>query len=481
MADKDIYQALAEVKDIKVGEGSEGQLLERIIEIIQSFKSVPEEIDQLWSRDLTYKGQPGFTSVVKTKSSTFILVGSAPVMVLPYKDKMLNMDELSKLTSSIEEIPHSQFVFNNDTISMLICKDFDKLNDDYVAATLDDSIKIFARASKDLYEAFDVLYVAENPIKTFPEPKLPNVRLSPNEMEVVHSVMANTDAHGQKIYKFIIEKWSKAGFIVTTTKQMIVLDCPYGDSTARIAMLFPANAQGNAPIGLFWGALRKYTGFPKEVVDNYQDSIQKLFTLKKITQSAAYFEVDEKTTTKQISRLAKEMSKLATSVLEDAIELPTKSVPVTSDNIKTTLESCSESAREIFTLLIEGWNAAGGTVQCSRPGRIYLKIKTKAHRTGRVATVSRNFNLIVLAAPKRKTPEQIQVTQGLANAESGWAYLDCIPEEVAAFDSATSALPGFEKHGTIERILLGKAFTLKEANELMKQMRILKLAEEKAL
>jgi len=171
---------------------------------------------------------------------------------------------------------------------------------------------------------------------------------------------------------------------------------------------------------------------------------------------------------------------LATSIVGDAIELPEKLGSVTAKNIKTTLNTCSGRAREIFTLLINGWNAAGGIIQCAKPGRVYLKIKTKTHQIGRVSTLSHKFNLIVLAAPRKKVTEHIQVIQGLGNTQSEFGYLDCIPKNSMAFDSATSALPGFEKHGTINRILLDKVVTLKDVKELLKQMLILKLVEEKA-
>lgn len=180
--------------------GNDNQLFERIMNIFQAFKSMPEEIVQLWNRDLTYEGRPGFSSMVKTKSGAFMLVGSAPVMVLPYREKMLDMVEFVKLTSSIGEIPHSQYVFSNDTISLMFIFELDKVNEDNVMAAIDDSIKIFVGASEDLHKAFDFLFMGEQPKREFPQPKLPNISLKPNEMQVIYSVMANTDAHCQKIY-----------------------------------------------------------------------------------------------------------------------------------------------------------------------------------------------------------------------------------------------------------------------------------------
>lgn len=315
--------------------------------------------------------------------------------------------------------------------------------------------------------------------KTVPRPQLPNVRLTPNEIQVVYSVMSRTDAHGQMIYKYLLEKWQKAGFTVAATNRMITLNAPYGDRGTSFAWLLPADGQGKARIGLLWDKLKKYTGFPKEAVDKYQGAIQEQFALR-LTQSAAYFEVDETLTTRKITVLVKEMAKLGARVVDENIEPVGEAGPGTIENVKSTLEKCSEGVREIFALLMDGWNAAGGTILCNKPGRIYLRMKTRAHQIGRVGTLPRNFTLVILAGPKGKTAERIEVTQGLADENSAAAYLDCIPEEVADFDAVTTALPGFEQHGTSKRISMAKGFAIKNAKELMKQMLVLKLAEEKA-
>ncbi|HMD67995.1 MAG TPA: hypothetical protein VKF42_03885 [Chitinivibrionales bacterium] len=46
--------------------------------------------------------------------------------------------------------------------------------------------------------------------------------------------------------------------------------------------------------------------------------------------------------------------------------------PVTPDNIRLTLSACPDNVQAIYRILLQGWKAAGGTVQCAKPGRICL-------------------------------------------------------------------------------------------------------------
>jgi hypothetical protein len=47
--------------------------------------------------------------------------------------------------------------------------------------------------------------------------------------------------------------------------------------------------------------------------------------------------------------------------------------------MQETLLACEPRVQQVYTTLFEGWNQAGGNVQCSRPGRIYLKILSREH------------------------------------------------------------------------------------------------------
>jgi hypothetical protein len=158
----------------------------------------------------------------------------------------------------------------------------------------------------------------------------------------------------------------------------------------------------------------------------------------------------------------------------------------TSSNMKITLSACDPHARRIFETLVNGWKEAGGTVMCIRPGRIYLKLNTKAHASGRSARLPRNFNLVVLAAPLGKRSAHIQVTWGLGRIKDlpptqNTAYLDCIPKVVAQFEKMVAALPGFEQEGTITRLVTDRQFKPTHTRLLMDGLVAVRDAEASAL
>ena len=189
--------------------------------------------------------------------------------------------------------------------------------------------------------------------------------------------------------------------------------------------------------------------------------------------------MDERSVMTTARALLKAMKTLAKSLHPELVEEPTKSGPVTPDNIQLTLASCPEPVQAIYRELMETWRAAGGIIQSSKPGRIYLKMKTKAHRSGKFAQLPRKFNLAVLAGPRGKKPANMQIEWNLSQSVYA-AYLDCISDEVARFEKAVTSLPGFERKGTITYLWMDEEFQLSHAQLLSKAIISLKNAEQGA-
>ena len=170
---------------------------------------------------------------------------------------------------------------------------------------------------------------------------------------------------------------------------------------------------------------------------------------------------------------------MANSIRPELAKTPPQVKPVTPDNLRGTLVQCPPAVQGIFEKVIAKWLAVGGTVQAKDVGRIYLKLKTKAHRSGRCAQLPRNFNLLVLAASRGKQPAHIQAEWNLAHGEYA-AYLDCIPAAVARHERIVAALPGFVRKGTLSRIFLDDRFSRRHTDTLVVSILSLKAAEEAA-
>jgi hypothetical protein len=396
-----------------------------------------------------------------------------------------------QLLTARPDIPSAQLALKDNILFFTLCLPLHSFNEVNVQAIFDSLLNGADTIRTDLLAAIRYFYDIKTPEEaTYPEPVLPNIKLTPKEMQVIYSVLTRCNRQVQEIYTFLMEKWVKFGFFVETTASSIVLDIPYGNRTARLAVLLPGLSEGLAvlqPTGtayppaiiLFWESLQKYQGFPVESIDIYQKTVKKITALH-LTESSAHIDMGDQFDLKVARALLKAMKTLAQSVHPERIEEPTTSGPVTPDNIRLTLAACSDHVQATYRELVDGWKAAGGTVQSRKPGRIYLKMKTKSHRSGKFAQIPRNFNLAVLAAPYSKKPANLQIEWNLSRSESA-AYLDCIPDEVARFEEVVTSLPGFERKGTITYLWMEEKFEPFHAKLLSNALIILRKAEQSAL
>jgi hypothetical protein len=322
-----------------------------------------------------------------------------------------------------------------------------------------------------------------------PEPILPKIKMTPKNAQVIHRILALGSLKVREVYNFLMEEWAKAGYYVKTTELSIVLDIPYGNRTTPLAVILPRSSDeiadtfpGTRPrpavIVLTWERLLRQRGFPPQAIDAYQKAVKKITPLH-MTDSSAHIDMDGAFDLKSARELLRALKSIAKSVQPELVEELAPSKGVTRDNIQATLANCSPPVQVLFQQVMECWKMAGGVVQCRKPGRIFLRMKTKKHQAGLYAKSPRNFNLGVLASPKGKHGANVEISWDLAAREFG-AYLDCIPEAVARFENIIGALPGFEQKGMITRLSIDETFKAEHADILVQAMTDLKKAEEAA-
>jgi len=251
---------------------------------------------------------------------------------------------------------------------------------------------------------------------------------------------------------------------------------------SRLAVLLPGSLAEPASeppiIVLMWKSLGAQKQFPATAVNAYQAAIKRSVRIRE-TPSSAHIRVDEAFGKPQVRALLRAMRNLVNAARPDLAETPPPSRPVTPDNVRQTLTGCPPAVRTVFKTLIFSWQAAGGTVQAKDAGRISLKMKTKAHESGWCARLPRNFSLLVLVAPRGAQPAHIQAEWNLAQGQDT-AYLDCIPEAVAAYERTVTALPGFTRKGTLTRIMLDAGFVSEHRDSLVQSIVQLRAAEQEA-
>jgi len=463
-------------------------MVEQVLDINQYDTAA---IARIWTQQVNLDNIVGVVAIVELDPDVYVAVLNLPVVVMPVYGKILSLGDVMQLLTAVSETPSAQFALKDNTVFLTLCRPLRSFSEESTPAIFSVLLKGADEVRTTLRAAIRNYYQIKPPEElTYPEPVPPNIKMTPREMQVIYSILSRCKPEVQEIFRLLMEKWARAGYIVATTPASIVLDMPYGDKTARLAMLFPGVSEGLAAlqpagyahppaISLPWESLQKNKGFPKESVDLYQKMVKKIAVLR-LTGSSAHIDMNDRFDGRAAQALLKAMKMLAKSVRPELVEERATSGPVTPDNIERTLTSCSEHVRAVYRELIENWMAAGGTIQSPRPGRIYLKMKTKAHRSGKFAQRPRKFNLVVLAGPRGKKPAHMQIGWDLSRSEFA-AYLDCIPDEVDRFEKTVAALPGFERKGTITYLWIDEEFQMSHARLLSEAISRLKNAEEAAL
>jgi len=323
----------------------------------------------------------------------------------------------------------------------------------------------------------------------FPLAELPNIKMTPKEAQSISTILARCEPHGRDIFRYLMERWQKSGYIVDPSVSGIGLKIPVGPKQYSLAAMRPGVGDRQSILILGWEGLRRRRMFPVKAIDRFQSSVGKIVDVT-VTGSAAHTEVTEAFDRQSAKALLSAMRALAKAVQPELDEeeefkwdprLPQMNIKVgrvTLDRLQQTMLACEPRVRPIYAILIEGWHQAGGTVQCSRVGRIYLKLQTGEHEYGSYGRLSHRFTLAALAAPKGRRGPVIDVSWDMAEGNN--PYLSHVPEAVAQFQATVSCLPGFDQSTSITRLFIDEAFQPEDAEALLAAMVALKTAEAEA-
>ena len=436
-------------------------------------------------RHLSLGSAEGLAGVVEWQPGDYYLVVFAPVLEVP-----ADLEQLSGLYKLLLELNHdgtlsTRFSIHDSMVYVSLARPIRGLDEEEV----DDAVRAVMTVA-DSYDEWlrrilnEVLGLAPPPL-----PELPNIKMTPKEAQIIGTVLAYCDSHGQDIFRYLMERWQKAGYIVDPGTTGIGLKIPVGSKLYSLAAMRPGVGERRQLVILGWEGLRTQKVFPPKAIDKFQSAVTKIADVK-VTESTGHIEVTEtfdRECAKALLRAMRALAKAARPELaeEEKFEwdpnLPKMAIKVgakTLAGIQDTLQACEPRVQQMYAILIEGWNQVGGTVQCSRPGRIYLQFKTGEHEFGEYGKRSHQFNLAVLAAPKGKRGPSIDVAWNLATGD--YAYLDYIPDQVARFEAVVSNLPGFEKKGMVTHLVIDETFQSEHAKTLLEAMLDLRTAEGEA-
>jgi hypothetical protein len=452
-----------------------------IDDVFRSYGLDPTRLtDRYGWRHLALGSVDGIVGVVEWQPDTYYLAVVVPILQVP-----ADPEGLAGFYRALLELNHdgtlaAHFSIHENRVFVGLTRPIRGLDEEQVQDAI--------RAVMIVADSYDEWLKAELDAALAlipPElPDLPNIKLTPQEARTVGAVLMACDTHGQEIFRYLMERWCRSGFIVDPGWSGIGFKFQLNSRRYSLAGIRPGVGARRQLIILGWEGLRKQRIFSPGVVDRFQSAVLKI-TAVQATESTAHIEVTEAFDRESARRLLKawrDLAKAAQPFAEgEAFEwdpnLPQIDLKVgekTLAGIQETLQACEVRVQHIYARLIEGWNQAGGIVQCSRPGRVYLKFKSREHEFGQYGRQSHLFNLAVLAAPGGKRGPAIDVSWNLARGE--FAYLDYAAEGVARFEAVVAGLPGFEQKGVVTRLVLGEGFQGEHAERLLQALLDLKAA-----
>jgi|GEM_PF-1582657 len=321
------------------------------------------------------------------------------------------------------------------------------------------------------------------------EHRLPNIRMTPEQAGLIGQILAACPAQVCDVCRTIMERWERARQIVDPTAATIGLKLAAGAPGYSVAGLLPPVGRGNtALIVLGWESLRRGGVFAAADVDRFQAAVRKLASTE-VTESSAHIRMDAAFTVNHARELLRALAALARAAQTPGPKpdlvwdqsLPPLNVTVgriSLENMQETLRACVPRVRDRYALLINGWGQAGGTIQCSSPGRIYLKLETASRNLGpNIGYFAHKFTLLALVAPKNHHEARIDVDWNLT--EGSAPYLDYIPEAVDHFQATVAKLPGYGQRGVVHSIDLTDAFDEPAAQALLIAALDLKAASDR--
>jgi hypothetical protein len=122
--------------------------------------------------------------------------------------------------------------------------------------------------------------------------ELPDIVVKPKDAETISTILGLCDPHGRDVFRYLMERWQEAGYIVAPGTSGIGLAVPIGPKQYRLAGMRPGVGERRQLLILGWEGLRHQKAFPHKAVDRFQSAVEKLSKLH-ITESTVHIEVTE--------------------------------------------------------------------------------------------------------------------------------------------------------------------------------------------
>jgi hypothetical protein len=257
--------------------------------VFRSYGLDPREATDAYGwRYLSLGSAQGSVGVVEWQPGQYHLVVRAAVLRLPLIDEQLCDFYRWLLELNHDGTLSARFSVHDDIVGVSLSRPIRGLDEVEVHDAMRAVMVVADSYDEWLQETLDRIQTTA----PLPLTELPNIVVEPKDAETISTILGLCDPHGRDVFRYLMERWQKAGYIVAPGTSGIGLAVPIGPKQYRLAGMRPGVGERRQLLILGWEGLRNQKAFPYKAVDRYQSAVEKLSKLH-ITESTVHIEVTE--------------------------------------------------------------------------------------------------------------------------------------------------------------------------------------------
>lgn len=283
----DLDQAQPSAQAGKVSDPTPDEARAMIDRVFRNYGLDPEEARDAYGwRYLSLGSAQGSVGVIEWQPGQYHLVVRAAVLRLPPEDEQLCDFYRWLLELNHDGTLSARFSVHDDIVGVSLSRPIRGLDEVEVHDAMRAVMVVADSYDEWLQETLDRIQ------STAPLPftELPNIAMKPEDAETIGTVLGLCDPHGRDIFRYLMERWQKAGYIVAPGTSGIGLKILIGPKQHSLAGMRPGVGERRQLLILGWEGLRNQKAFPAKAIDRYQSAVEKIADLH-ITESTAHIEV----------------------------------------------------------------------------------------------------------------------------------------------------------------------------------------------
>lgn len=283
----DLEEAQPSGRDTKLVEPTPEEARAFIDAVFRSYGLDPEEATDAYGwRYLSLGSAQGSVGIMEWQPGKYHLVVRAAVLRLPPLDEQLCDFYRWLLELNHDGTLSARFSVHDDIVGVSLSRPIRGLDEVEVHDAIRAVMVVADSYDEWLQETLDRIQ------STAPLPltELPNIRMNPKDAETISTVLGLCDRHGRDLFRYLIEGWQKAGYVVTPAASGIGLAVLIGAQPVRLAAMRPGVGERRQLLILTWEGLRQQEALPHEAIDRYQSVVEQIADLH-VTESTAHIEV----------------------------------------------------------------------------------------------------------------------------------------------------------------------------------------------